>query len=116
MAAEKSFENRIKKFLEEKDCWYVKYWGGGLYTKTGIPDLLVCCGGKFIGIEIKAPNGKPSPLQIYNLKKIDESGGFGILLYPNQFELFKNFIDCLIQADFENAKLNYELLKERWDE
>ena len=96
-------------------CWFLKYWAGATFTKTGIPDLLVCCNGRFLGVEIKAPNGRPSELQLYNLRKIDEVGGFGVLLYPNQFELFKNFVDCLIQEDFENANLNYELLKERWN-
>ena len=96
-------------------CWFLKYWAGATFTKTGIPDLLVCCNGRFLGVEIKAPNGRPSELQLYNLRKIDEVGGFGVLLYPNQFELFKNFVDCLIQEDFENANFNYELLKKRWD-
>lgn len=27
MAEEKNFENKIKKFLDEQNCWYVKYWG-----------------------------------------------------------------------------------------
>lgn len=81
----------------------------------GIPDLLVCCNGRFVGVEIKAPNGRPSALQLYNLKKIDEAGGFGFLLYPKDYELFKNFIDCLIQEDFENAKYNYGILKKGWD-
>lgn len=114
MAAEKNFENKIKKFLEEKTCWFLKYWGGAAYTKSGIPDLLVCCNGYFLGIEVKAPNGKPSPLQIHNLKKIDEASGFAILLYPKDFELFKNFVDCLMVGDGENALHNYDILKGRW--
>lgn len=77
--------------------------------------MLVCCNGRFLGVEIKAPNGRPSALQIYNLKKIDEAGGFGVLLYPNEWELFKNFVDCLILKDFENANHNYKVLKKRWD-
>ena len=114
MAAEKNFENKIKNFLEERNCWFLKYWGGAAYTKSGIPDLLVCCNGRFLGVEVKAEKGKPSALQLYNLKKIDESGGYGILLYPNHFTLFQNFIDCLIANDFKNAEFNYKLLKERW--
>ena len=114
IAAEKTFEGKVKKFLESQGCWLLKYWAGAAYTKTGIPDLLVCCNGHFMGVELKAPNGTPSPLQIYNLKKIDESGGFGILLYPDHFELFKNFVDCIIQGDTVNAIYNYEILKRRW--
>jgi hypothetical protein len=48
-----------------------------------------------VGIEVKAANGKPSELQLYNLKKINEAGGFGILLYPKDFEDFQTFIHML---------------------
>jgi hypothetical protein len=41
VAAEKNFENRVKKYLDEYGCWWLKYWGGAAYTKSGIPDLLV---------------------------------------------------------------------------
>lgn len=115
MAAEKQFENKVKKFLEEQGCWFLKYWGGAAYTKAGIPDLLVCCNGHFLGVELKAPNGRPSPLQIYNLKKIDESGGYGILLYPKDFETFKGLIQALNESNISSG-LYYQELKERWCE
>ena len=35
MGPEKEFENQIKAFLKEQGCWYIKYWGGGGYTKAG---------------------------------------------------------------------------------
>ena len=113
MAAEKNFENKVKKFLEEEGCWFLKYWGGAAYTKAGIPDLLVCCNGYFLGVELKAPNGKASPLQIHNLKKIDESGGYGILLYPKDFEMFKGLIQALKESNISSG-LYYQALQERW--
>lgn len=123
MAAEKKFENKIKTFLKEHECWFLKYWAGSslkgkTFTKEGIPDIIACCNGKFIAIEVKAPNGKPKPLQLWNLKKIDEAGGFAILLYPDQWEVFKNFIKC-IQVNDVNMNYNYSLLKRiiiEWDE
>lgn len=115
MGSEKNFENKVKKFLEEQGCWFLKYWGGAAYTKAGIPDLLVCCNGYFLGVELKAPNGKPSPLQIYNLKKIDESGGYGILLYPKDFEMFKGLIQALNESNISSG-LYYQALQERWCE
>lgn len=93
MGNEKNFEEKVKKFLKEQNCWFIKYWGGGGYTKSGIPDLLVCCSGLFLGVELKAPKGKPSELQLYHLKEIGKAGGIGILLYPNCFEQFKVFIE-----------------------
>lgn len=114
MAAEKNFENKVKKFLQDSGCWFVKYWGGGQFTKAGIPDILCCCNGFFIGIEVKASNGKPSELQIHNLKKIDEAGGFGILLYPDDFEIFKDMIESIILKDYCAVLDLYGQLMERW--
>lgn len=91
MAAEKNFENKVKTYLKNYGCWFLKYWSGAAYTKSGIPDLLVSSDGCFIGVELKADKGEPSPLQLYNLRKIRESGGYGILLYPKDFEQFKTF-------------------------
>ncbi|MFA9375570.1 MAG: VRR-NUC domain-containing protein [Lachnotalea sp.] len=95
MAEEKQFENKVKKFLKDNNCWILKYWGGGGYTKSGIPDLLVCCNGFFLGIELKAPNGKPSELQKFQIREIQKSKGIGIVLYPQNFEQFKKFIEQL---------------------
>ena len=114
MAAEKNFENKVKKFLKDNGCWILKYWGGAAFTRSGIPDLLVCCKGRFIGVELKAAEGRPSDLQIYNLKEIDRSGGYGVLLYPDHWELFQNFILCILAGDIVNAGYNYDTLKSRW--
>lgn len=92
MASEKNFENRVKKFLKEQGCYFVKYWGGGNFTRSGVPDLLVCCNGRFLGLEIKAENGKPSELQRYHIEQIKKAGGIGLIVYPKQFEELKGLI------------------------
>lgn len=93
MTAEKNFEGRIKSYLSRKGAWFIKYWAGAKYTKEGIPDILACVEGKFYGIEIKAPTGKPSLLQLVTLRNIRESGGIGILLYPDDLKYFIEFIN-----------------------
>jgi Holliday junction resolvase len=97
MASEKQFENKIKKFLKDEGCWFLKYWAGAAYTKSGIPDLLICCNGYFLGVEVKAPRGKPSELQLWNIEKIKEAGGIGLVLYPKDFDSFKELIHKLNQ-------------------
>ena len=114
MAAEKNFENLVKKFLKDQECWQLKTWGGGL-QRSGIPDLLVCCNGRFVGVELKAPKGKPSELQLWNLLKIDDAGGFGWLLHPDKFEDFKQFVLLLNQNLVGDAKSIY-LEKRGWEE
>lgn len=108
MTTEKNFEKKVKLFLKDNGCWFLKYWGGAAYTKSGIPDLLVCCKGRFMGVELKAPKGKPSDLQIYNLRQIDKAGGVAVLLYPKDYDLFKRLVD-----NPDDQEL-YEVLKSRW--
>ena len=92
MTGEKIFENKVKRFLDSEGAWYIKYWAGAQYTKTGIPDILACINGTFYGIEVKAMNGKPSLLQLVNLRNIRQAGGVGVLLYPDEFDRFVEFV------------------------
>lgn len=110
MAAEKNFENKVKVFLSEQGCWTLKTWSNGV-QRAGVPDLLVCCNGNFVGVELKAPNGKVSEIQKWNLCKIKESGGYAILLYPDQYEIFKNFILALNAGKDDIASTYYLQLK-----
>jgi hypothetical protein len=93
---ESKFQSEVIKFLKDKGCYVIKYWGGGKFTKVGVPDLLISCNGRFLGVELKAPKGKPSKLQLYNLDLINKSGGIGILLYPKDFEKFKEKINAIL--------------------
>ncbi len=108
MAEEKTFENKVKGFLKSQGCWVLKTWSNGV-QRSGVPDLLVCCKGKFIGVELKATNGKPSALQLWNLRKIEESDGYGILLYPSDFDVFTEFITALTSE--KDANHVYDKLK-----
>lgn len=94
MAAEKHFEKKIKAYLQNEDAWFVKFFANS-FTKKGIPDVLACVDGYFIGIEVKAENGHPTELQIYHCEKIRKAGGFAFILYPTGFDKFKEFIENL---------------------
>ena len=92
MGSEKQFENKVKAYLKSQGCWVLKTWSNGI-QRSGVPDLLVCCNGYFLGIELKAENGKPTELQLYNMEQIRNAGGIGIVLYPHQFDEFKTFVE-----------------------
>lgn len=111
MGKEKALDNKVLDFLESVGAWRLKYWGGAKYAKSGIPDILACIDGWFFGIEDKAPNGKPSMLQLKNLEWIRNAGGYGILLYPGDFEIFKKFVCGNIIKD---KQYSYEA--DRWYE
>jgi hypothetical protein len=114
VAQEKLFEKQVERYLASRGIyqagtpvqkmtvqrhgWFTKIWGGG-YQKSGIPDILICANGVFIGCELKASKGRPSALQVHNINAINQSGGFGIILYPERFDMFKDLIKLALRND-----------------
>lgn len=92
MTPEKRFETKVRKFLEERGAYVVKYFGCG-FSQAGVPDLLCCYKGRFIALEIKSEKGRPSELQLFNVRRINEAGGMALVLYPKDFEKFAAMID-----------------------
>lgn len=111
MAAEKRFEEKLKWWLESEGiyalgtpaqdmdvppCGYwEKRWGGGKYTKAGLPDMHIVVNSVSVEVELKAPDGKPSELQKQKLNQIDDAKCIGVVLYPKDFERFQNMIRYL---------------------
>lgn len=66
----------IKRLKIHRGGFWVKIHGG-LWQMVGLPDIIGCHRGKFIGLEVKLP-GKDSTLtarQGYVLKSIKREGG-----------------------------------------
>lgn len=95
MAQEKVFEMKIKRYLKERGCYSVKFFANS-YTKVGVPDILACVKGHFVGIEVKAQNGHPSELQLHNVEQIKKAGGLAYIVYPSGWEKLKGIIDDLL--------------------
>lgn len=72
--------------------------------------------GHFVAVEVKAVNGKPSELQEWNIQKIQEAKGVGIILYPKDFERFKKLVQVLKRSDKDYSKLwDLNIILERGD-
>ncbi len=84
---EKNIQSNLIKFLNNKGHYVVKVIQA---TKAGVPDVLACINGKFVGIECKTPKTKSnvSDLQKYNLDKISKAGGIAIVYYGQDLEEF----------------------------
>lgn len=103
MALEKMYENKIKRYLKDHGCYEVKYHGNA-YSTNGTPDILACVNGYFLGIEVKAPDGKPTELQLQKLKDIRRAGGFGYVAYPSGWYRLKAVIDGLLIENFNREE------------
>ena len=97
MGTEKSYENKIKTYVKSIGAYFIKTHGDR-FSKVGTPDILACVNGKFVAVEVKGEKGKPSELQLYHIEQIQKAGGHSFLLYPKDFEDFKNFCKNLLTS------------------
>ncbi|CAM3400177.1 VRR-NUC domain-containing protein [Pseudostreptobacillus hongkongensis] len=90
MKKEKDLENKIKKHLEKNGHYHFKVHGS-LYMKSGIPDIIACINGHFVGIEVKRPDGKgiTSDLQKIHIANIKKSGGYSAVI--NNYDDYLQF-------------------------
>lgn len=66
----------IKRYLASlgSDVFFWKEHGGP-YGTSGVPDIICCYKGRFLGLEAKLPGGKLTELQKRALDKINRAGG-----------------------------------------
>jgi len=74
MKSEQAIQSEIIIYLRKIFCYPRK-----VVSKAGTPDILACCDGKFIGIEVKKLDGKVSKLQDHNIKLIQQAGGIAFV-------------------------------------
>jgi Holliday junction resolvase len=76
---------KVKKILDTFGAYYFMPIGGP-YSRAGVPDIVGSCGGKFFAIECKAGKGKPTPLQIKEIKAINDSGAVAIVVNEDNID------------------------------
>ena len=97
MITEKELENKIKRFLADQGAYYFKHFGCK-FSKAGVPDIIACLNGRFVGIEVKREDGKVSEIQKYHLDQIKSQGGVALIVKPSNFDGFVATIE-----DIKNA-------------
>ena len=50
------------------------------YGRSGVPDIVCCINGKFLGIECKAGKNEPTALQQREINKIQAAGGMAMVV------------------------------------
>lgn len=91
---ESAIQKKISDYLAAlPECWTCKVMAA---NKRGVPDILAVISGRFVAIEVKAPGGKPSKLQLAQLRRIEAAGGIAILA-----ESVDEVIAYLASADIE---------------
>lgn len=85
--------------IQKKIIDYITSIGGiaikqnqiGIYAQAGVPDLICCVYGRFVGIEVKKPGQKPKPLQWAFIDAIKRC--HGIAFYATSVEDVKKMLE-----------------------
>jgi Holliday junction resolvase len=85
MTPESKVKRRVTKILQKFGAYYFSPVTGG-FGRSGVPDIVVCYQGVFIGIECKAGDNKPTALQLKNLEDIHTNGGWGMIVNEDTAE------------------------------
>jgi pantoate kinase len=76
---EAKVKKEIRKLLDEMGAYYAMPIGTG-YGNSGVPDFLICMGGRFIAVEAKAGTNKPTALQEAHMAKIRTARGTALVI------------------------------------
>lgn len=84
---EKKVKRKVVAILKDFGAYYFYPVTGG-FGASGVPDVIACIKGRFVGIEVKADmkKNKPTALQVKNLNHIKECGGISLVIDANNLD------------------------------
>lgn len=93
---ESVFQTKVLDYLKSVGAWCFTTHGGSQFQVAGLPDVLACYKGVFLGFELKTGNYQPTPLQLSKLNRIQLAGGVGMVIRDR----LDDIIDVLDFIDF----------------
>ena len=97
MTPEKKVKMKVVEILKERGVYYF-YASTGGYGASGVPDIICCYKGRFIGIECKAGKGKTTALQEKNIAQIIAQGGIAIVVNEDNIEDVRMLLGHLLRG------------------
>jgi Holliday junction resolvase len=85
-------KKKVVDFLKLKGIYYFFPVAGG-FMQNGVPDIICCVKGKFIGIECKAGKNKTTAIQDKNIRSIQASGGIAMVINEDNLEYMMEIIN-----------------------
>lgn len=99
-------KRKIKELLKSygSDVYYFMP-AMGSFGKSGVPDIVACVRGAFVGIEVKADKKKnpPTELQNKNLEEIRTATGHALVIDGGDLEFLKGYLEGVIDNRVEIA-------------
>ena len=91
---EKKVKIKVKSILDKVGAYHCMPATGG-YGASGVPDIIACYKGNFIGIECKANGNKPTALQNKHLYNIKKAQGYSMVIDETDIDALELFLKTL---------------------
>ena len=94
MTPEAKVKAAVKKMLAASEVYFFMPYQAGM-GRGGVPDVIACKNGRFIGIECKAGKGKTTALQDRELAAITAAGGTALIINEGNLHELQNTLGLL---------------------
>lgn len=94
MTPEGKVKEKVKRVLDSLGAYYFMPATGG-YGRSGIPDFVGCLKGVFFAVECKANGGRPTALQLREISRINDAGGFAVVVDENTVPVLESQLKLL---------------------
>ena len=94
MTPEKKVKNKVVQILKQYGAYYFFPATYG-YGRSGVPDVICCYRGHFIGVECKAGSNVPTAIQERELQSIEVAGGTALVIHDTNLLALTETLDLL---------------------
>lgn len=94
---EKIVKDKVVKALKDAGVYYFFPATHG-FGRSGVPDIVCCVDGKFLGIECKAGKNKPTELQVRELEAIRRANGIAVVVNEENWDMVPELLGSIIRA------------------
>lgn len=84
-------KDEVVRILKEEGVYYFFPATHG-FGRSGVPDIVCCVNGKFLGIECKAGTNKPTALQVREIESIRRNGGYAIVVNETNWDMVRELV------------------------
>lgn len=95
---EKLVKQKVVKLLKAQGVYYFSPMTHG-FGRSGVPDIICCIDGKFLGIECKAGSNKPTALQEKEMQAIRDAGGRAIVINEHNLTLLGDLLKEMVDGE-----------------
>ena len=92
---EKLVKQKVVKLLKAQGVYYFSPMTHG-FGRSGVPDIICCIDGKFLGIECKAGSNKPTALQEKEMQAIRDAGGRAVVINEHNLTLLGDLLKEMV--------------------